>query len=189
MLKTICRNSHWLKNAILICGKSFLMKNTILAITAFITAIQVSLAQQKISEGLTQYNVGIGASNRGVPFYLGADFGVYDNITVGGEFSIRSYQSRYYDYVYRNRLIGFNANGNYHFNEIAQLPKEFDFYAGLMLGLYVWDGSPEYNHGAIISGGGQVGGRYRLRKNIHLNAELQAGGAFSGLKLGVTFRP
>ncbi|MFM7104833.1 MAG: hypothetical protein ACKOW8_04865 [Flavobacteriales bacterium] len=165
------------------------MKKTLFIILAFFGFAQIFSAQQKISEGLKQYNFGIGASNRGIPLYLGADFGVYKNITAGGEFSIRSYQNRYYDYVYRGRLIGFNATGNYHFNEMANLPNEFDFYAGLMLGLYVWDGSPEYNNGAIISGGGQVGARYRLRKTIHFNAELQAGGAFSGLKLGITYRP
>lgn len=165
------------------------MKKTIVTLFACLSLTEAVTAQQKISEGLSQYNVGIGASNRGVPLYFGADFGVYKNITAGGEFSIRSYQSRYYDYVYRNRLLGFNANGNYHFNEIANLPSEFDFYAGLMLGLYVWDGSPEYSTGAIVTGGGQVGGRYRLQKNIHLNAELQSSGAFSGLKLGVTYRP
>ena len=165
------------------------MKKTWIIVAAICTWASSLHSQQRIDEGLMQYNFGIGASNRGVPLYLGADFGIYQNITVGGEFSIRSYQSRYYDYVYRNRLLGLSANGNYHFNELANLPKEFDFYAGLMLGIYAWDGSPEYQNGALISGGGQVGGRYRLKKNLHINAELQAGGAFSGLKLGVTLRP
>jgi opacity protein-like surface antigen len=165
------------------------MKKFLIGAFIFVASVKTINAQQKIGEGLLQYNAGVGASNRGVPIYVGADYGVYENVTVGGEFSMRSYQSRYYEYIYRNRLFGFAANGNYHFNEIANLPVEFDFYAGLMIGLFIWDGSPEYANNTLLSAGGQVGARYKVQKNLHVNAELQAGGAFSGLKVGVTYRP
>jgi len=164
------------------------MKKFIISAVILMASVKSIIAQQKISEGLLQYNAGVGASNRGVPIYLGVDYGVYENVTVGGEFSMRSYQSRYYEYIYRNRLLGFAANGNYHFNEIANLPAEFDFYAGLMIGLFFWDGSPQYTNNALLSAGGQVGARYKVHKNLHINAELQAGGVFSGLKIGVTYR-
>jgi outer membrane immunogenic protein len=165
------------------------MKTCFTFITLFCFIATTSFSQQRIEEGLKQYNAGIGASNRGVPVYLGMDFGVYQNVTVGGEFSLRSYQSRYYDLIYQNRIFGFAACGNYHFNQIAHLPAEFDFYAGVMLGLFLWDGSPTYANHSLLSGGGQVGARYRVQKNLHLNAELQANGTFSGLKIGVTYRP
>jgi len=165
------------------------MKKILFLALTFIATVKTSNAQQKIQEGLLQYNAGIGASNRGVPLYIGADYGVYENITAGGEISVRSYQSRYDEFIYRNRLMGFAANGNYHFNEIANLPVEFDFYAGLMLGVFIWDGSPMYANNTLLSAGGQVGGRYKVHKNLHINAELQAGGVFSGLKVGVTYRP
>lgn len=165
------------------------MFRIIITLAAVLVHFTTLLGQQKVREGMLQYNAGIGASNRGVPLYLGADYGVYENVTVGGEFSLRSHQSRYYEYVYRNRLIGFAANGNYHFNELANLPTAFDFYAGLMVGLFLWDGSPEYVNSAMLSAGGQVGGRYTFRKNLSINAELQAGGIFSGLKIGITYKP
>jgi hypothetical protein len=70
------------------------------------------------------------------------------------------------------------------------IPSNFDFYAGLNIGFYIWS-SPNNYYGTHSSGlglGAQVGGRYFFSKNAGLNLEFGGGNAFSGGKFGLTFK-
>ena len=143
---------------------------------------------QPIEEGETQVNAGIGLSTFGLPVYGGLEFGVAENFSVGGELSYRKY-GRYS--VYSPSIITIAGIGNYHVNELLEIPPEFDVYAGLSLGYSIWSDNDVYNYSWFRGSGvyftGQVGARYFVSDNFAINAEL-GGGTYSGGKLGVTFK-
>lgn len=150
----------------------------------------LTFAQYALPKSKSQINAGLGFSSWGTPVYLGFDYGVHPDISVGGEISYREYQDNYNSYNYNHNVIGISGNGNYHFNHVLEIPKNWDFYAGLNVGVYIWSSSDDY-HGSHSSGlglGAQVGGRYYFNDKIGLNIEFGGGNAFSGGKLGLTFK-
>jgi hypothetical protein len=157
---------------------------------ALILFSSLIFAQAPVAKGESQLNAGVGLSSWGIPVYIGLDYGVHPDITVGGELSYRSYQDKYASVNYDHSVIGISGNGNYHFNRVLEIPRKWDFYAGLNLGFYIWS-SPNDYHGSHSSGlglGAQVGGRYFFNDKIGLNLEFGGGNAFSGGKLGLTFK-
>jgi hypothetical protein len=86
--------------------------------------------------------------------------------------------------------MGFSGNGNYHFNEIFQIPRRWDLYAGLNVGFYAWTSPDGYNgsHSSGLGLGAQVGGRFFLTPRVGLNLEFGGGNAFSGGKIGLTIK-
>lgn len=149
-----------------------------------------TLAQSPLPVGRNQLNTGIGLSEWGVPFYLGIDHSVHKDITLGGEFSYRSYREKWNSYYYRHNIMGFSGNGNYHFNSIFNIRRNWDFYLGLNVGFYVWSSPSDYtgSHSSGLGLGAQVGGRYYFSDKVGLNLEIGSGNAFSGGKLGLTFK-
>jgi outer membrane immunogenic protein len=149
-----------------------------------------SYSQNKLDIGEAQINVGLGISNWGVPVYVGADFGAIEDFTLGAEFSYRNFNERFDINKYRHRISCLLINGNYHFNNLFDLPNKFDLYAGLNIGFYSW----RYDQNYIsqpYSGrgwGGQAGGRYFLSEKVGINLEFGGGVALSGGKLGLTFK-
>lgn len=158
-------------------------KNLFLII--FVSLSFFALGQGTLEQGELQANGGLGFSNWGVPVFVGIDYGVTDEISVGGEISYRTKTESSVKYT----GFGFSTNGNYHFNKLLDLPSVFDVYAGVSLGYYNWNSNNAdksiYNSGATFSG--QVGGRYFFNPQWAINLELGAG-SFSGGKLGVTYR-
>jgi outer membrane immunogenic protein len=161
-----------------------------LLILSFLLFSSLIYAQSPIAKGETQLNAGLGLSSWGVPVYIGLDHGVHPDISVGGELSYRSYSDKYANINYNHSVIGISGNGNYHFNRILEIPKNWDFYAGLNLGFYIWSSPSDYqgSHSSGLGLGGQIGGRYFLTNKIALNLEFGGGNAFSGGKLGLTFK-
>lgn len=164
------------------------MKKFLFAAILFFAGLTLQ-AQASLDKGATQLNAGVGFSTWGVPVYVGIDYGVTSDITVGGEFSYRSY-SAYSGY--RQSIIGISANGNYHFNRILNLPSEFDLYAGVSLGYYIVSSNDTYDgvKSTASSGlgfSGQVGARYFFTNNFGLNLEF-GGGNVSGGKFGITYK-
>ncbi len=156
----------------------------LICFTTFIFAQSPNLKSQ------TQLNAGVGFSGWGIPVYVGLDFGVHPDITLGGELSFRSYNENYYSYKYRHTIIGILGNGNYHFNRIMNIPSPWDFYAGLNLGFYIVN-SPSSYGGDRTSGlglGAQIGGRYYFSNRWGINLEFGGGNYFSGGKFGFTFK-
>jgi hypothetical protein len=148
----------------------------------------IGSAQYMLNKGQTQLNAGLGFSSWGLPFYFGLDHGIHKDISVGGEFSFRSYNERWHDYTYNHSIWGISANANYHFNSICKIPKNWDLYAGLNLGFYAWSYPDNYpgNHVSGLGLGGQAGGRYYFNERFGINLEFGGGNAFSGGKFGVT---
>jgi outer membrane immunogenic protein len=116
------------------------------------------------------------------------DFGVSRDITVGFEASFRDYRQNYNETNYRSSIFGISGNGNYHFNRVLNIPGNWDFYAGLNLGFYVWSSPNGYPGGgeSELGLGLQIGGRYFITHNFGLNLELGGGSAFSDGKFGIT---
>lgn len=149
-----------------------------------------AFGQSPLPVGRTQLNLGVGFSGWGVPFYIGLDYSVHKDITVGGEFSYRSYREDWDEHRYHHSVMGFSGNGNYHFNSLMNIPQNWDFYAGLNLGFYVWSSPSDYHgdHSSGVGLGAQIGGRYYLSDKVGLNLEFGGGNAFSGGKFGVSIK-
>jgi hypothetical protein len=151
---------------------------------------QLTFAQYALPKGKSQLNAGVGFSSWGTPVYLGFDYGVHKDISLGGELSYRGYRDRWDGYYYDHNVIGISGNGNYHFNHALSIPKNWDFYAGLNLGFYIWSSPDNYqgSHSSSLGLGAQVGGRYYITNKVALNLEFGGGNAFSGGKFGLTFK-
>lgn len=149
-----------------------------------------SFGQEQTSQSNTQLNIGTGFSSWGIPFYIGIDKGVHPDISVGAEFSYRSYREDWDKLNYTHSVMGFSANANYHFNRLLQIPQNWDFYAGLNIGFFVWS-SPNDYYGSHQSGLGiaaQIGGRYYFSERFGINLEFGGGNAFSGGKFGLSIK-
>ena len=166
------------------------MKNLLLII-AFIFVTGFAFGQNSTRNGSNQLNLGVGFSGWGVPVYIGFDHYVSQDITLGAEFSYRSYRENWNHDYYNRSIMGFSGNANYHFNRVLEIPKNWDFYAGLNIGFYAWADGPTGYSGTNKSGlglGGQIGGRYFLSNKVGLNLEFGGGNAFNGGKFGITVK-
>lgn len=184
------------------------MKKFLFLAGLFMAAATAS-AQADLGKGNLQLNAGTGISGWGIPVYVGLDYGVTDEITVGGELSyrydtssyaIRANFGRFGEYrsdkiTYRHHTFGVFTNGNYHFNRLLRLPRQLDLYAGASLGFFF--GSVTSSEGNIkytgdsysgFSAALQTGARYFFTDNFGVNLELSGGVLTSGLKAGITYK-
>lgn len=150
----------------------------------------ILVAQCPIKKGQAQLNAGVGLSSWGVPVYVGLDYGVHKDITLGGELSFRRYDAKWAGTNYTHTVTGISGNGNYHFNHLLSIPTNWDLYCGLNVGFYIWNSPNTYN-GSNSSGlglGAQLGGRYYFNNKVGLNLECGGGNAMSGGKLGLSIK-
>ncbi|MCE3295231.1 MAG: hypothetical protein K0R65_945 [Crocinitomicaceae bacterium] len=164
------------------------MKKIILFTMLLVSGLTYS--QSMLGKGGKQLNAGFGMSSWGLPIYVGVDFGVHEDVSLGVEASFRSYRDRWGGIYYNHSVMGFSGNVNYHFNTLLKMPQEFDLYAGLNVGFYIWN-SPSNYYGSHTSGlgyGGQIGFRYYFNSKFAINLEGGSGNAFSGGKLGITYK-
>lgn len=166
-------------------------------------------SQNPLSKGQFQLNIGTGFSEWGIPVYVGLEYGIHKDISVGAEASFRRYYDDYYysgDRI-KNTHTGFSFGtfGNYHFNSLLKIPKKFDFYAGANVTYFSWNDDYTYygndngigndywknyygyNVKSTLEVGVQVGGRYFFNDHFGLNSEIGAG-AVTGVKLGITYK-
>jgi outer membrane immunogenic protein len=165
------------------------MKRIILLLILFVAASAI-FAQCPVAKGQAQFNGGVGFSSWGVPIYMGLDYGIHKDVTLGGELSFNSYREKYANHYYNHTITGISGNCNYHFNHILNIPQDWDFYAGLNLGFYIWK-SPDNYYGSHSSGldlGAQIGGRYYFTETVGVNLEFGGGNAFSAGKIGVSVK-
>ena len=168
--------------------------NNISRIAVFTVLVSIfglsgAYAQGSLGKGNKQFNAGVGFSTWGVPIYAGLDFGVHQDITVGPVASFRTYSQNIASVNYSHSIFVIGFNGNYHFNTLIDLDPEWDLYAGLTLGYWIWS-SPANYPGGLGSGiglDGQIGARYFFSDKFGMNLEL-GGGIASGGKLGVTLK-
>ena len=178
----------------------------ILFLAGLLLTVATTSAQATLEKGALQLNAKLGFSGWGVPITVGADYGIADDITIGGELSYRSYKTTGITYVteevgifrmevprstdYRHSIFGILANGNYHFNRLFKLPSQVGVYAGLSLGYFIAS-SPSGYTGSSYSQFGysvQTGARYFFNDKFGVNVEI-AGGLVGGeFKAGVTYK-
>ena len=165
------------------------MKRISIIVLLTIFTVDAVEAQSPLAKGGKQLNAGVGFSGWGVPIYVGMDFGVQKDISIGFEGSFRSYNQNIAGTSFNSTIIGISGNGNYHFNTLLEIPSNWDFYAGLNLGFYFWSSPSGYpgNGSSGVGLGGQVGGRYFFKNNFGLNLEFGGGNAFNGGKFGITY--
>ena len=163
------------------------MKRITLIIGIVFLISYISNAQSPIEQGEKQINAGVGLSTFGFPLYAGLEIGLDNNISVGGELSYRKY-TRFSSW--NPSIITVAGLANYHFNELLDIPPEWNLYAGVTAGYSIWSYS---GTSSVLRTGrsrifiaGQVGGRYYLSDSFAINVEL-GGGTYSGGKVGVTF--
>lgn len=151
------------------------------------------------------FNVGIGASSWGVPFYAGFESPLeMENATIAFGFS---YQSRdetqelwWYldDVTWRHTIIGIDGSWRYYVDEILGLPDNLDLYGGVGFGYWIWrtriktayDGFDEAYSGTGSGGLGAsyiLGGRYFFKDKLALNAQFGGGTILSAGKIGLSF--
>lgn len=124
-----------------------------------------------LSKGEKQLNFGAGFSGNGIPAYVGVDFAVHNDITVGPVVKV----------VFDDDIhFGFLGRGDYHFNRIIGIPSNWDFYAGASVGVRLIDG-------ADLDLGLQVGGRYYWSDNWAINLEFGGGTGYNS-SLGVSMK-
>lgn len=139
-------------------------------------------------------NAGIGISGWGVPIYVGVDFPVHEAITVGGHLSYQTDSESFLGERWRHTIIGISGRGDYHFNALLDLPEQWDLYAGLSLGYWVWNtkysGDFDLDYSGSGSGGfgifAQLGARYFFTEKLGANLEVGGGNILSGGKLGIS---
>lgn len=165
------------------------MKRTLLLLL-FVSTILLSNAQSPLPKGKSQINAGVGLSSWGLPLYLGFDYGVHKDITLGAEGSFRSYHEKYKSVTYDHTIIGISGNANYHFNTVLLIPPTWDFYAGINLGFFIWNSNNLYpgSNSSGLGWGAQIGGRYYINKKVGLNMEIGGGNAFAGGKFGLSIK-
>lgn len=166
------------------------MKKIFVFICIAVISISAAIAQGSLPKGATQLNTGLGFSGWGVPVYIGFDYGVHPDISIGAEFSFRSYREDWHGDKYSHSVIGIAGNANYHFNTLLSIPSEWDFYAGLNLGFYIWNSPNDYpgDHVSGLGLGAQIGGRYYFNNRIGLNLEIGGGTVASDGKIGITVK-
>ncbi len=162
----------------------------LLSLLLFVSLFSAVQAQSPLPMGRTQLNLGVGFSNWGIPVYFGLDYGIHKDISIGAELSFRNYNENWNNSVYRQQVLGFVGNANYHFNSLLNIPQTIDFYAGLNIGFTSWH-SPDGYGGSNASGlalGAQVGGRLYVSKSVGLNLEFMGGNGLSTGKFGLSFK-
>ncbi|MBX9808132.1 MAG: porin family protein [Flavobacteriaceae bacterium] len=166
------------------------MKKCLLLAAFCLTSMGI-FAQAPLEKGALQLNTGFGTSGWGTPIFLGLDYGVGNNFTVGAEVSYQSKSQSVLSNSYKSTAIGVGVNGNYHFNEILNIPSKWDFYGGLNVNYYNWSYDNDLykvSDATDLGIGAQLGGRYFFTETFGLNLEIGGGNATSGGKIGITFK-
>lgn len=151
---------------------------------------------QRVQKGEAQLNAGLGLGNSwgGLPIYVGADYGIHDDITIGVQGSFASKSETYLTNNFNLNWFSIGANGNYHFNRLLNIPNNWDLYAGATLvynKVSLKDNNssfPGYGEASSFGLAGQVGARYYFTNNLAINAEFGGGDFASGGKVGISYK-
>ena len=147
----------------------------IVLLIGLVSMIYITNAQEgqaPLPKGEEQLNFGVGLGSYGIPTYIGIDFAIHDDWTLGpvGRLIFDEDES-YFGALFRV---------DYHWNRLLNIPPDWDFYLGANVG--------------VISGndldldlGFQLGGRYYW-SNWGVNLEIGGGTGYnSSLGLSLKF--
>lgn len=136
-----------------------------------ISGLLFAQGEAPLSKGGKQLNFGIGFSGRGIPAYIGMDFAVHNDWTVGPVVK-----------VVIDDDFGFGALGrvDYHWNRLMGIPSNWDVYLGGNVG-FISGNDFEFDLGL------QIGGRWYWSDKWGLNLEF-GGGTGYGTSIGVSMK-
>lgn len=129
--------------------------------------------QSALPMGNNQLNVGLGVNTSGFPVYVGMDFAVHNNVTLGPMLKVRIKDDDNTSVILLGRV-------DFHWNQLMGIPGNWDFYTGGNVGA-------RFNDGFYLSLGLQVGGRWYFNDKLGLNLEFGGGRGFGSL-LGLSIR-
>lgn len=148
----------------------------LIGIALFLGIASVAMAQSPIGANGRQLNFGVGLNENHIPLYIGMDFGVHPDITVGGQIGL----DLRFDY------LSVSGRGDYHFNSLLNIPRDWDFYAGLNIGFVA--GIDDDYHDDGLDLGAQIGGRYYWNNGWGINLEFGGGSQISLVRFGLSHR-
>ena len=184
------------------------MKKSALFIFALVLFSLAARAQGPISSGQMQINLGTGYVGGYLPFYVGMDFGVHPDISIGPKVILSYYRHSHFDYFnwgeiyYMERILDLGAAFvfDYHFNRLLGIPENFDLYAGADAGIYGYSLKEVteyydfdfittdilYETGSYGNFSVHAGGRYIFPSGLGLNLQFDLdrfgiGGAYFGI--------
>ncbi len=135
-----------------------------------ISNAQVGVAP--LSKGQTQLNMGLGFNTEGIPMYVGLDFAIHKDVTLGPQMNVL--------FDDNDTSLALLARADYHFNYLLDIESNWDLYAGGNAGM-------NFGHGDPLQLGFQVGARWYWSEKWGLNLEFGGGNIF-GTTLGVSMK-
>jgi len=154
-----------------------------------------ALAQYKKGDNLLNFGLGLNTYyDGGVPLSAIYEYGVTDEISVGGGLDYLSYHYGYGGGNYSYTVTYLAGRGSYHFNKLINLRNEnWDIYGGLSLGYRSFSWKDYSGNGAGSAYGSglflgiHAGARYYFSKSV--GGLLEIGGLGStNARVGVTFK-
>ena len=145
--------------------------NFIAALLLVCGVLSAQTFRAPLSKGEKQLNIGLGFNSDDLPIYVGVDFAVHDEVTIGPEVNMILGDDAYMTIAFR---------GDYHFNRLLEITSEWDVYAGANAGLGL-------GRDDVLELGLQIGGRYYWNNKWGLNLEFGGGNTFH-TKLGVSMK-
>ncbi len=131
----------------------------------------VVFSQAPLSKGEKQLNFGLGASDKGLPVYVGMDFSIHNDVTVGPVVK----------FLFDDEVrFGALARVDYHWNRLLEIPSNWDFYLGANVSFLNGD-ELETDFGL------QIGGRWYWSDKWGLNLEFGGGNGYSS-SIGVSMK-
>lgn len=162
----------------------------LLLIVFFATVFSSADAQYPLEAGRLQFNLGTGYTNQGIPAYLGADFGIAENLSMGLDGSYRFFNENFGNVMYKHSIITVLGNVNYHFNTMFKLRDHTstDLYGGFSGGYVMAESPALYNGGVETSAvfGAQFGYRMFFNEKLCLDLQVNAMSTYMGVRIGLT---
>lgn len=131
------------------------MKKALIITIFILLSSQFSFAQVWKGGGDIKVSTGIEFYGYGTSIIANLDVGILDNISLGAGVN--------YNFDHKNTYL--NVRGDFHFQEIFRLPREFDFYTGI-------DAGYNTNYSSEIGFGAHLGGRYQISKSAGIYLEI-----------------
>jgi len=117
-----------------------------------------------LPKGSKQLNFEFGINTSGFPTYMGMDFAVHNNITLGPLVKVRIKD-------HNDVSVYILGKVDYHWNKLMGIPGNWDFYTGSNIG-------GRFKEGLYLDLGLQIGGRWYFNKSMGLNLEFEEGRGF-----------
>lgn len=159
--------------------------NIALIATLFLGLELTATAQPSYQKGDIDLNLGFGITQSlGFnPIYFSGNFMLLEYLSIGAEAGFRMDRHKYYayhdtwnDYKYKRNGFAFITHGDYHFNELLNIPTKYDVYAGIDIGMaffgdYEYNGVKWNSNNTYFLGGPHIGGKWFFSDNFALNSQ------------------